>query len=36
MAQKAGFSVEEFYGDYSREVFVPDESPFMIWVMRKE
>ncbi|NNG15568.1 MAG: class I SAM-dependent methyltransferase [Gemmatimonadales bacterium] len=36
MAQAAGFRVEELYGDYSRAVFMSDESPFMIWVMSKE
>lgn len=36
MVQASGFRVEEMYGDYSRRPFVPDESPFMIWILRKE
>ena len=36
LAEAAGFRVLAFYGDYSRSVFVPDESPFMIWVVSRE
>lgn len=30
-----GFIVESLFGDYSRNEFSPDESPYMIWVLRK-
>jgi SAM-dependent methyltransferase len=29
-----GFHIVSLYGDYSRSEFVPDVSPFMIWVLR--
>lgn len=35
LARSAGFEVEAFYGDYSRAPFVPDSSPYMIWMLRK-
>jgi ubiquinone/menaquinone biosynthesis C-methylase UbiE len=34
--RQAGFEPVEVYGDYSRSPFVEAESPFMIWVLRKE
>lgn len=34
-AGKCGFAVEAVYGDYRRSEFVPNTSPYMIWLLRK-
>lgn len=36
LATAAGFRVDECFGDYDRTPFDPDESPYMIWVLRRE
>jgi SAM-dependent methyltransferase len=35
MTARQGFAVEALYGDYSRGRFNPQESPFMIWILRR-
>jgi SAM-dependent methyltransferase len=31
----AGFRVTELYGDYDRSPFLPDTSPYMIWILQR-
>ncbi len=35
LAAEAGFEREAMWGDYDRAPFDPDESPFMIWALRR-
>jgi SAM-dependent methyltransferase len=35
LAEKAGFEVVAFFGNYDRSQFDPDRSPFMLWVLRR-
>jgi len=34
-AIRAGFRVAELYGDYDRSRFLPDASPYMIWILQR-
>lgn len=34
-AVHAGFHVTELYGDYDRSPFLPDTSPYMIWILQR-
>ena len=35
LATSAGFRIADLYGDYSREPFSDDSSPYMIWILTK-
>jgi len=35
LATSAGFRIADLYGDYSREPFSDDTSPYMIWILTK-
>jgi hypothetical protein len=35
MALRAGFEVDALYGDYKRSSFLPESSPYMVWVLSR-
>ncbi len=34
-ATNAGFHITELSGDYDRSPFLPDTSPYMIWILQR-